>query len=80
MFPMIYQSQMYQKSQATNSAQAEASATAAAETARRQQAASQASNAISTGTGVVGTAPAQVVQPMTAEEAIRSTLEQLGVK
>ena len=80
MFPMIYQSQMYQKSQATNSAQAEAAASGVAETAQRQQAAAQASNAISTGTGVVGTAPAQVVQPMTAEEAIRSTLEQLGVR
>jgi hypothetical protein len=80
MFPMIYQSQMYQKSQATNSAQAEATAAGVAETAQRQQAAAQASNAISTGTGVVGTAPAQVVQPMTAEEAIRSTLEQLGVR
>ena len=80
MFPMIYQSQMYQKSQATNSAQAEAAASGVAETAQRKQAAAQASNAISTGTGVVGTAPAQVVQPMTAEEAIRSTLEQLGVR
>ena len=79
MFPMIYQAQQYQKSQATNSAQQDAAAASAAESAARQQAAAQASNTVGTGTGAVGTAPAQVVQPMTAEEAVRSTLEQLGI-
>ena len=80
MFPMIYQAQQYQKSQATNSAQADASAAEAAETAARQQAAAQASNSVSTGSGAVGTAPAQVVRPMTAEQAIRATLDQFGVE
>ena len=80
MFPMIYQAQQYQKSQATNSAQADASAAEAAETAARHQAAAQASNSVSTGSGAVGTAPAQVVQPMTAEQAIRATLDQFGVE
>lgn len=78
-FPMIYQAQQFQKSQATASAQQDAAAASAAETAARQAAAASASATIGTGTGAVGTAPAQVVQPMTAEDAIRSTLEQLGV-
>jgi hypothetical protein len=76
---MIYQAQQFQKSQVTTSAQQDAAASSAAETAARQAAAASASATIGTGTGVVGSAPQQVVRPMSAEEAIRSTLEQLGV-
>jgi predicted SPOUT superfamily RNA methylase MTH1 len=78
-FPMIFQAQQYQKMQAQTQAQTEAQAAAAAQEAQRQQAAAQASQVVSTGSGAVGTAPQQVVQPMTAEEAIRASLDQFGV-
>lgn len=79
MFPMIYQAQQYQKSQAMTSAQAEAEAAAKAEAAKRQAAASQASQAVGTGTGATGTAPAAVTTPMSIEETIRASLDQLGI-
>lgn len=79
MFPMIYQAQQYQKTQATTQAQQEAETARAAEAAKRQQAAAQAGQVVGTGSGVVGTAPQQVVQPMTAEEAVRQALDQFGV-
>ena len=78
-FPMIYQAQQYQKSQVQSEAISEAQAAKTAEQAQRQQAAVESSQSVGTGTGAVGTAPQQVVQPMTAEEAIRATLDQLGV-
>ena len=79
MFSMIYQSQQYQKSQVQSQAQADAQATEAAENVRRQTAAAQASNAVGTGSGAVGTAPASVVTPMNAEQAVAAALDQLGV-
>jgi len=78
LFPMIYQSQQFQKGQVVAQTQAEVNAARAAEDAQRQQAAAAASGTVTTGTGAVGTAPQQVVQPMTAEEAVRQTLDQLG--
>ena len=78
-FPMIYQAQQYQKSLVQSQAQQEAEAAKQAQQAQRQQAAAEAGQTVGTGTGAVGTAPQQVVQPMTAEEAIRTTLDQLGV-
>jgi len=80
MFPMIYQAQQFQKAQAQNQATQEAQATKDAQAAQRQQAAVQAGQVVGSGSGVVGTAPPQVVQPMTAEEAIRNTLDQFGVQ
>ncbi len=80
MFPMIYQAQQYQKTQATTQARQEAEAATRARDAERQQAAAQASQVVSTGSGAVGTAPPQVVQPMSAEEAIAATLDQLGIE
>ncbi|MCH9834022.1 hypothetical protein K0U83_00085 [bacterium] len=79
MFSMIYQAQQYQKSQVQSQAQADAQATEAAENVRRQTAAAQASNAVGTGSGAVGTAPASVVTPMNAEQAVAAALDQLGV-
>jgi len=79
MFPMIYQAQQYQKTQVQTQAQQEAEAARQAEQARRQQAAAQAGQVVGTGSGAVGTAPQQVVRPMTAEEAITASLDQLGV-
>ena len=80
MFPMIYQAQQYQKTQVQTQAQQEAEAAKLAQQTQRQQAAAQANQTVGTGSGVVGTAPPQAVQPMTAEEAIRNTLEQFGVQ
>jgi hypothetical protein len=78
-FPMIYQAQQYQKTQVQTEATTAVEAAKAAEEAARQQAAAQAGQAVGTGTGAVGTAPPEVVRPMTAEEAIVATLDQLGV-
>lgn len=80
MFPMIYQAQQYQKTQVQTQAQQEAEAAKLAQQTQRQQAAAQANQTVGTGSGVVGTAPPQAVQPMTAEEAIRNTLDQFGVQ
>ena len=80
MFPMIFQSQQYEKSQVVNSAQQEAAAAAGAETAARQAAAASAGESIGAGTGAVGTAPQQVTQPMTAEEALNATFDKLGIQ
>jgi hypothetical protein len=80
MFPMIYQAQQYEKSQAVSSAQQEAAAAAGAETAARQAAAVAAGESIGAGTGAVGTAPQQVTQPMTAEEALNATFDKLGIQ
>jgi len=79
MFPMIFQSQQYQKSLAQGQARQAAEAARAAEEAQRRAAAAAAQGQVSTGTGAVGTAPEQVVRPRTAAEAIASTLDQLGV-
>ena len=80
MFPMIYQAQQYQKSQAIESARGDAQAASEAERAARQAAAASASNQVGMGSGAVGTAPAQVVSPMNAEQAIEAALDSLGIQ
>lgn len=78
-FPMIYQSQQYQKLQARTQAQQDVQSSQQAQEQARRQAAAQASQVVGTGSGATGTAPQQVVRPMSAEEAVRSALEQYGV-
>lgn len=79
-FPMIYQSQQYQKSLATQQAQTQSQQQTAAAEQQRQAAARAAAQVVSSGSGVIGTAPAQVAgQPMTAAEAAAAALESLGV-
>lgn len=80
MFPLIHQAQQYQKTQATTQAQSEAQAATALVDAQRQQAAAEASQTVGTGTGAVGHAPQQVVQPMSAEQAVAAALDSLGVE
>jgi hypothetical protein len=80
MFPMIYQSQQYQKSLAIQQAQTQSQQQTAAAEQQRQAAARQAAQVVGSGSGVVGTTPAQVAgQPMTAAEAAAAALESLGV-
>jgi len=80
MFPMIYQSQQYQKSLATQQAQTQSQQQTAAAEQQRQAAARAAAQVVGSGSGVIGTAPAQVAgQPMTAAQAAAAALESLGV-
>jgi hypothetical protein len=80
MFPMIYQSQQYQKSLAIQQAQTQSQQQTAAAEQQRQAAARAAAQVVSAGSGVIGTTPAQVAgQPMTAAEAAAAALESLGV-
>ncbi len=79
MFPMIYQAQQFQKLRAQSDGRQTAEAARAEEDARRRAAAARASATVSSGTGAVGTAPQQVVRPMSAEEAVIQALDQLGV-
>lgn len=80
MFPMIYQAQQYQKTLALQQAQTQSQQQTAAAEQQRQAAARAAAQRVSSGSGVVGTAPASVAgQPMTAAEAAAAALESLGV-
>lgn len=80
MLPLIFQAQQFQKQQAQSSVKSEVEQKAAAETAARQAAAAQASNQVTTGQSANGTAAAQVVHPMTPEEAVRAALESHGIE
>lgn len=80
MFPMIYQSQQYQKSLAVQQAQTQSQQQTAAAEQQRQAAARAAAQVVSSGSGVIGTTPVQVAgQPMTAAEAAAAALDSLGV-
>ena len=80
MFPMIYQSQQYQKSLAVQQAQTQSHQQTAAAEQQRQAAARAAAQVVGSGSGVIGTTPVQVAgQPMTAAEAAAAALESLGV-
>jgi hypothetical protein len=80
MFPMIYQSQQYQKSLAVQQAQTQSQQQTAAAEQQRQAAARAAAQVVGSGSGVIGTTPVQVAgQPMTAAEAAAAALESLGV-
>jgi hypothetical protein len=80
MFPMIYQSQQYQRSLAVQQAQTQSQQQTAAAEQQRQAAARAAAQVVSSGSGVIGTTPVQVAgQPMTAAEAAAAALESLGV-
>lgn len=80
MFPMIYQSQQYQKQIALQQAQTQSQQQTAAAEQQRRAAAQQAAQVVSSGSGAVGTAPASVAgQPMTIAEAAAAALDQFGV-
>ena len=80
MFPMIYQSQQYQKSLAVQQAQTQSQQQTAAAEQQRQAAARAAAQVVSSGSGVIGTTPVQVAgQPMTAAKAAAAALDSLGV-
>ncbi len=80
MFPMIYQSQQFQKLSAAQQAQTLSQQQTEAADAQRRQAAAQASQVVSSGSGVVGTTPTPVAdQPMSIEAAVSAALDQYGV-
>jgi hypothetical protein len=80
MFPMIYQSQQYQRSLAVQQAQTQSQQQTAAAEQQRQAAARAAAQVVGSGSGVIGTTPVQVAgQPMTAAEAAAAALDSLGV-
>lgn len=77
-FPMIYQSQAYQRLAAQQQAQQEAQQQKTQKTQQRQQAAARATQQVSAGAGaanVTTAAPSQ--QPQTAREAIEMAFEQI---